>query len=372
MNEIANQRSPIATRCFACPKDGPPGTFIEENKFVQPPFTKIPRGARKTLLFSGGDITAGIRTELRGKLQGLVSPTLPSTSSIEEEIRCLPDVIRMPWDLKRGPKFDMLIKRNKERYVRQRQSNRLNWEAPDCSTFSKAREISRPGAPPCPLRSIEEPYGITYGPYALNDQQMEDLKPHTDMMVTSLEGCIDDVLAGRAALLESPIEAYTWALQEAIKFAALPGVLDVLTDNCMLGGDRKKGSRLRTNVPEFAQLSFFCSGDFEGICDRTGVLHKPYYQAEGAQLFAKDEAEYPDLMCDKVADIWVLQGVFRRFQGSFLFGEHYSGKNAPLTRAMARAWIAFEEIFAADVLRHPLPPPPRLRALEEPHPQRES
>ena len=98
-------------------------------------------------------------------------------------------------------------------------------------------------------------------------------------------------------------------------------------------------------------MDWICSGASDGLCDRTGLLHEPWFSKAGSKLYTKDEAEYPWDLCTDIAAIWVLQGTFRRYKGAFLFGEHYSGGNAPLTRAMSRAWMVLEERFAVTLKR---------------------
>ena len=213
---------------------------------------------------------------MRAKLQGLSSPSIPGTSAIEEEIRTLPHVVRQPRDLKRGDRHNMLLRRNLEQHRRQSKKTRANWRAPDCSTFTLARLIRRRGVQARPLRTREQPYGIRSGPGALTAKELEDLEPHTRMMVDSLNSCIIDVREGRATILESPADAITWALDEAIELYNMPGVVDILLDNCMFGGLRRKGTRLRTNVPELIQLFCLCKGPMLGICDRTGQMHLPW------------------------------------------------------------------------------------------------
>ena len=101
-------------------------------------------------------------------------------------------------------------------------------------------------------------------------------------------------------------------MEEAIAWEAIEGVVDVILDNCMYGGKRKKGTRIRTNVQELKQLEWICSGASDGLCDRTGALHEPWFSKAGSKIHTKDEAEYPWDLCTDIAVIWVLQGTFRR------------------------------------------------------------
>ena len=238
-----------------------------------------------------------MQAELRAKLSSMISPKAPDTTSVEEEIRTLPHVITQPFDLKRGAKYDMMSDRVRARHRRRRRRTRFNWEAPDCSSFSRIREITRDGIRAQPLRSQEEPLGLS----SLTPDQKAKLWPHTSMMQFSLNNCIEDELEGRAALLESPANAITWCLQEAVEYLALENVYDVLFDACMHGARRRKASRLRTNVPEFAVLQCFCQGSTDGLCDKTGEPHLPWVQPIGNNTLANAtlEAEYPTELCDR-------------------------------------------------------------------------
>ena len=324
----------------------------------RPLVSRIPRGARTKLLFSSGEITAEIASEMRCQLQSRYSPTTPGTTDIEEEIRTLPHVVRPPWDILRGEKYDMSLFRNRARHLRLRRRNRGNWDGPDCSSFSRAREIRRPGVFCRPLRTLEQPYGIFEGPGALSAQEIMDLESKTVMMQTSFTACKEDAMEGRAAFTEQPDESIAWAMREAVAFLEVEGVFDVLFDHCPYGGKRKKGTRVRCNVAEMQQLEWFCSGSHQGICDFTGLPHAAWFTPSTGRLHSEEEAEYPGDLCATIAYIWVLQGTFRRFTGDYLFGEVYSGRNAPLTRAMGRAWVILEERYASSFLRLPLPSAP--------------
>ena len=102
----------------------------------------------------------------------------------------------------------------------------------------------------------------------------------------------------------------------------------MIFDACMHGGRRRKATRLRTNVPEFAVLQVFCYGPTNGICDRTAEPHLPWAEKVEGHVVANAvlEAEYSTEFCDKVAFIWVLKSVFRRYPGDRFFAETYSGR----------------------------------------------
>ena len=148
----------------------------------------LPRGARTKLLFQASDIAMDVQVELRGCLTSTFAPGAPGTDAIDEELRTLPHVVREPWDAVRGERFNMLVPRNRERHLVQRQRVRFNWDAFDCSTFSKAREIPRPGLRALKLRSTAEPEGLA----SLSHEQRMTLEPHTLMAKTSFKACTKD------------------------------------------------------------------------------------------------------------------------------------------------------------------------------------
>ena len=78
--------------------------------------------------------------------------------------------------------------------------------------------------------------------------------------------------------------------------------------NCMLGGKRKKATKLLTNVPALRKLSHDVCTEANGVCDRTGEKHlswDPDVAAQGGQIECKTEAEaeYPPAMCEKIAGL---------------------------------------------------------------------
>ena len=279
----------------------------------------LPRGARKKLLFTNMDLNSDITIRAKSILQQPQDHLTPGIDQIEEDLRTLPPCIRDPWDILRGPKYDVCHPRHAARLQRQGRQNRFNWRAPRCTTASKAREIGRPGLPADPLRSAEESYGGGW----LSEERLASIADDTYMMTSSFKACTEDAREGRGTAYEHPWDAYSWDMDEADEFGECEGVFDVLFHNCMHGGERRKGSRVRTNIEELKALEILCA-DIR-ICSRTGRPHAPWWtpgqRTRDSVQHATEEAEYPYGLCMAIAWCWIMTGAFKRYKGQFLFME---------------------------------------------------
>ena len=56
--------------------------------------------------------------------------------------------------------------------------------------------------------------------------------------------------------------------------AKLPGVFELVLHNCMLGGQRRKGTKLLTDVEALKVLGSEICSETNGVCDRTQEPHR--------------------------------------------------------------------------------------------------
>ena len=95
--------------------------------------------------------------------------------------------------------------------------------------------------------------------------------------------------------MENPTNSLFWKtdrIQELLQ--AHPGHCNVF-HNCMMGGERQKQTTWWCNDQFFSSFNLPCSGDHP---------HKPWtptLTADGVHYPTKDEAEYPKLLCQRVA-----------------------------------------------------------------------
>ena len=231
----------------------------------------------------------------------------------------------------------------------QRTKSKVTLYAPDCKTMTRAREIPIPGMarPPVKMRSEEEPKGLASWRGVPKVQRKIELG--NAVATSTLQWCKEDHTGLRGFLLENPENAYLWWFPEAEELlkledkpeAGLVTPYDVLLDNCMGGGERKKGSRFRTNIPAAAlALPGRCGGTATGVCDRTGVRHlslRPQVYAAGVAFPTEKEAEYPAGLCEGIAKLVASHtSKFPPSAGGLHFTEVFAGPNAPTTAAVLR------------------------------------
>ena len=263
----------------------------------------LPRAARARLLATNSMLPLDAERDLLRMAGGIHGPPLPGISDVEESLRTLPEIIAQPWDIKRGDKFDVFDLRNLRRLEKLQRRARINWRAPRCATFSRAREKPTPGRRGWPARSEQEPYGITSGPGALTAAQLQALDPDTQMCVQAIRACIEDHKAGRGFVFEHPGNSLAFFLPEMVELMSMPGVIQVPLTACLFeGGGRRKHTRLVTNIPELQALHGMCSS--AAVCDRTGEAHLPWTKQDAnghAVYLAEEESEYNEGFCQTAA-----------------------------------------------------------------------
>jgi len=237
-----------------------------------------------------------------------------------------------PWDLLRG--FDVF--RDRDALDDVLSEAFLHSWAPNCATYSRAREIPLKGIrnPPKPIRSEIHPEGIPDEVRKMSKKQRQRLDQDTDMANLAAERCMRAWESGKVFTLEHPARSLARNLPSWKKLQSLPGVLCIEYSTCMFEGSRRKKKQvLITNGEDFeSEIHRVCQGNKR--CDRTGQNHlkwKPVVSGSKViQFTTGEEREYPVGFCRSYAK------AARKMLGSGRkFVEIFSGPNAPLSREVA-------------------------------------
>ena len=237
-----------------------------------------------------------------------------------------------PWDLLRGK--DVFV----DRFVLDttlEASDSQHW-APNCATFSRAREIPVPGVKnaPVPLRSEEFPRGIPDELDRLSSKSRKRLEADTEMADLAAKSCVQADMQNKGFTLEHPGRSIALHLDSWRTLVQREGVRAINYHTCMFEGSRRKKFQvLITNRVEFERMGKICKGN--KICDRTGEPHlkwRPVVHAGKVMQFTTgDEREYPEGFCSEYAEC--MRG---RLEAGESFVEIFSGPNAPLSSAVAK------------------------------------
>ena len=210
--------------------------------------------------------------------------------------------------------------------------------APNCATFSRARERPIPGAvsSPPPLRSTSEPEGLSWV-FAKGGRLAQKVRLDTNMADLSANTCRDFAEKGKTFSLEHPEGSIARQLPSWKALENTPGVRAIKYHACMFAPcKRRKRQVLIHNVRGLEDfISRVCGS--ERICSRTGCCHlswKPLVKSGKVVSFCTgEEREYPKEFCDALAQGIVRDYADRKSKLSFL--EIFSGPNAPLTMSVA-------------------------------------
>lgn len=217
----------------------------------------------------------------------------------------------------------------------------LSHLAPNCATFSRAREIPIKGVanPPRPLRSSSFPLGIPHEVKLLSKKARVRLDNDSFMARDSGRRALALHRQGRKFSLEHPLRSIAMDLDEWIALKNEPGVYLSEYHTCMFEGSRrKKAQALIHNVEGLRVLEKICSGGM--MCDRTGRPHEKWRpvvaQGRVHQYITGEEREYPQGFCAAYAE-----GLSREVKAGTIrsFLEVYSGPNAPLSEAVSRRYV---------------------------------
>ena len=237
-----------------------------------------------------------------------------------------------PWDLLRGR--DVFV--NRSQLISELDATILQHWAPNCGTFSRARERPIPGVanPPPPLRSDQFPEGIPEALHSLPASKKRKLDLDTQMADLAASECLKAHRSGRYFTLENPKNSIARKLDTWKRLEGAVGVMATEYHTCMFEGSRRRKAQvLIHNYPPLQTIGRTC--DRSGKCDRTSLPHlswRPRVVDGKVTSFAtSEEREYPQGFCEVYS---VLVGDMR--PGPFV--EVFSGRNAPLSSCLAKSW----------------------------------
>ena len=243
-----------------------------------------------------------------------------------------------PWDLLRGRD----VFRDSVEFEASTCEARLSHFAPNCATFSRARELPIQGVknPPRPLRSESFPEGIPWELAKLSRKSRSRVDVDTKLAVLSAEHCIEIHARGDFFSLEAPGRSIALNLDAWKRLMGLPGVFVVYYHNCMFRGSRRRKYQIMivnsTSLKDHF-VNTLCESD--RCCTRTGLSHlkwKPLVKdGKVLQFKTGDEREYSAGFCEFYAS--ALSDA--ELSGPFL--EVFSGPNAPLSQAVASRMGSF-------------------------------
>ena len=267
--------------------------------------------------------------------------------------------VELPWDVLRGDvkegvnSHDVLNSGNAERLALKAATSDIQHWAPQCRTFSRIREKHIPGVAwkkqPRPCRDSDHPEGLPEimavdGEHGELRQKVLD---DTAMATFAFEQCALAAASGRRFIIENPTNSWIWELDVAKALAGMEGVRVVLLHNCAFGGDRRKATTLLTNMEEVEEECGRVCGETraKANCPYLGVPHKPWDPKVNSKgdfaVPSKSEAQYPAQLCEAIAKACIRRKKAMEEQGATsmptFFIEIFSGPQAPLTQAVARA-----------------------------------
>ena len=244
-----------------------------------------------------------------------------------------------PWDLLRGR--DVFLE--SDVLSSEVSDSSLSHFAPNCATFSRAREIPihNVARPPKPLRSEAHPEGIPEEVAKLSKKALKRLKDDTHMANLAADLCRKILNKGGKFTLEHPGRSIALHLEKWKELMMAPGVICIFYNTCMFAGSRRKKFQvLITNERTFEKfIGKLCTGNH--TCSRSGLKHLKWRPTVSGgkvvQFQTGDEREYPLGFCQEYA-----KAAKRCLSLPARFVEVFSGPNAPLSHSVG-------EEFGVDV-----------------------
>ena len=178
--------------------------------------------------------------------------------------------------------------------------------APPCGTCSAARKRKLPAAiaaklqqagvtPPQPLRSEAFPMGLP----GIAGLDLYKVKQANTLYHTTKRLALLAISLNIRVSIENPTNSLFWLTSPIVELLSIhPGFHNVF-HSCMMGGDRQKQTTWWCNDDFFASFHLRCTQDHP---------HKPWTPTltnDGVHYPTKDEAEYPKLLCQRVAALLV-------------------------------------------------------------------
>ena len=172
----------------------------------------------------------------------------------------------------------------------------------------------------------------------------------TAMATLAFTQCALAAASGRHFIIENPTHSWIWELDVAKALAGMEGVRAVLLHNCAFGGDRRKATSLLTNMAEVEEECGRMCGETraKANCPFLGRPHSPWdHKVNTKGDFAdpsKGESQYPAQLCESITKACMRRKKAMEESGAVMvptfFIEIFSGPEAPLTQAVARACVA--------------------------------
>ena len=264
-------------------------------------------------------------------LSSVLAVTSPTPSSVPSFV----STCRMfaPWDLLRGRD---VFKDSVELEQELDDSALAHW-APNCATFSRAREIPIKNVtnPPRPLRSTEHPAGVPAELLLLSKKSLKRLRDDTRMADMAAENCLKRHRRNQKFTLEHPGRSIALFLPSWKKLREEEGVMEIFYHTCCFEGSRRKKFQvLITNEESFVEfMGKTCQGT--KFCTRTGERHLKWRPTVDAgrvtQFQTGDEREYPRGFCAAYSE-----AAAKVLGDSGMFCEVFSGPNAPLSQEVGK------------------------------------
>ena len=270
-------------------------------------------------------------------LWGLVDLMKACASAVPEGVS---EDIGTAWDTQRDPALNVLAR--KATLQQQLRRSLIEHFAPNCATFSRARERPVPGArrAPRPLRSTLYPEGLPEVWSSGGRRTQLRVEQDTEMAILAAEEALEAHRAGKAFTLEHTGRSLALNLPAWKLLMNTPDVFCVWHHHCMFEPCRKRKYQIViTNVKMMEDaVGLLCAGN--SICSRTGLQHEgwaPTVVDGEIMAFATSQAtEYPRGFCMASSfgyKAW-LASLTKIPEHSLLFSEVFSGPNAPLTEAV--------------------------------------
>ena len=237
-------------------------------------------------------------------------------------------VLHEPWDSLRGRD---VFKDGGELGSRLDEPS-LGHFAPNCATFSRAREIpmKRVSNPPRPLRNETFPEGTPSESPKLSKKARERLHNATKLADLSAEKCLYLHSQKKLFSLENPGRSHAHELKSWKRPWSLCHILQLH----VCGITKEEFQSIITNSENLARglSNRLCKG--ARFCDQDGGAHlkwRPVVMGgKLSQFMMGNEREYPLGRCEASASS------IRTEELSLGFIEVFSGKNAPLSHAVGR------------------------------------
>ncbi|CAE7251626.1 unnamed protein product [Symbiodinium sp. CCMP2456] len=164
-----------------------------------------------------------------------------------------------------------------------------------CGTCSRARERPLPNAPR-PLRDADN----LFGKPGLRSAEQEQVTAANQVYVQAVEVLFLAFSRGALVTIENPVRSWLWPLLAALVKKRGPAsfrkwyfdLQDFDFDTCMFGSGRAKATRIKGTTQAFQGLARACDGKHQHLS------WAPVRLGQGWQFKTKDEAAYPQQLCD--------------------------------------------------------------------------